>query len=133
MNEKVRLVLPEIVRTVVAIAAALGASAGYLEFAGSSRMLANVDQARLESVARPDRWTGTEGRANTSAITRMATVVSELQLGLSSLDLRVVALEGREIPPRSFEKKVDRIEQKLDKLAELVTELRIAVGRTAGE
>lgn len=129
MNAAVRGAVPELARVVVAVVVAVGGSFGYLELAGPGRMLKHADTEKLQAIARPDPWRGDEGRANTAAITRMAVAVSEVQLTVASLELRVTALEGKEIPPRAFEKKVDGIERKLDRLTELVTELRIAVGR----
>lgn len=129
MSPPVRAAIPELARVVVAVVVAVGGSFGYLELVGPDHMLQHADSAKLEAKARPDPWRGEEGRANTAAITRMAVAVSEVQLAVSGLELRVTALEGQEIPPKDFEKKVESIELKLDKLTELVTELRIVVGR----
>lgn len=129
MNPPIRAAIPELARVIVAVVVAVGGSFGYLELAGPGRMLRHTDSAQLQAKARPDPWRGVEGRANTAAITKMAAAVSEIQLTMAAMELRVTALEGKDIPPKEFQKKVERIEHKLDKLTELVTELRIVVGR----
>jgi hypothetical protein len=52
----------EILRLAIAIAAAIGASWGYIQYHGATQVLENIPSSVLQQRARPDPWTGTQGR-----------------------------------------------------------------------